>query len=69
MKWKRLGEYYWSTEEGYKITKFRKGDEWKYSSFNVKGYFDYKLIGSLHNNITEAKEACEKYKTEKLLEC
>lgn len=66
MKWRQLGEYYWSTEEGYKITKYRKGDEWKFSSFKAKGCFDYEMIGSLHNSIEEAKQICEKKMNENI---
>lgn len=59
MQFKQLGAYYWASEEGYKITKFRKGDDWKYSSFKTISYLDYEMIGSLHDNLEEAISACE----------
>lgn len=59
MQFKQLGAYYWASEEGYKITKFRKGDAWKYSSFKTISYLDYEIIGSLHDSLEEAIKACE----------
>lgn len=61
MNWTKAGKYHLLSDKGYKVAKFKVGDDWKYRAFTPKDDFDYQTIGTVFNSGKEAYEACEEY--------
>ncbi|QQP86924.1 hypothetical protein [Entomomonas asaccharolytica] len=64
MNWQRASKYHMVSDIGYKIAKFKVGDDWKYRAFTPKDDFDYQPI-ELFDDPELAKKACEEHFNEK----
>ncbi|UYZ83182.1 hypothetical protein MTZ49_11295 [Entomomonas sp. E2T0] len=62
MKWAEVSDYHLVSDKGYKVAKFKAGDDWKYRAFtSKKGDIDYQPIGSLFDCNKKAREAYEEH--------